>query len=263
MQLDRDQCESGKESSVAIDSEYKDVVVELPSEKLKNEESSASSTTNDGKIKFYQSHPGDDYSSFSESEEEEAICSSFSKNVSLKQESSSKPMVKKTKTNISKSKEFKTQRSRTKSNSEGLIVLYIQMKLCDFTLRHWLDIRNKEIFEKKADLNEHLCNNIFRQIISGVDYIHSRSIIHRDLKPGNIFLLKETMQVKIGDFGLACLAGHDDYTVKPESPHLDQNKTFVLPPMANVGGEHTKGVGTSLYASPEQLSRKNYDNKVF
>ena len=29
--------------------------------------------------------------------------------------------------------------------------------------------------------------------------------LYRDLKPGNIFLLKETMQVKIGDFGLACL----------------------------------------------------------
>lgn len=43
---------------------------------------------------------------------------------------------------------------------------------------------------------------LFRQIIYGVDFLHSHSICHRDLKPENI-LLDENNNVKIGDFGFA------------------------------------------------------------
>jgi serine/threonine protein kinase len=40
------------------------------------------------------------------------------------------------------------------------------------------------------------------QLITGVDYCHSRRIIHRDLKPQNI-LVTEDKVIKIADFGLA------------------------------------------------------------
>jgi serine/threonine protein kinase len=42
---------------------------------------------------------------------------------------------------------------------------------------------------------------IFKSIVEGLIYIHSKGIIHRDLKPSNIFINKHL--VKIGDFGLA------------------------------------------------------------
>ncbi|RNA29188.1 eukaryotic translation initiation factor 2-alpha kinase 2 [Brachionus plicatilis] len=79
-------------------------------------------------------------------------------------------------------------------NMQNSIVLYIQMKLCDFTLKEWIQSRNESIFSKDLVINS-----------DGVEYLHSRDIIHRDLKPGNIFMIKDTFQIKIGDFGLACL----------------------------------------------------------
>ena len=162
-----------------------------------------------------------------------------------------------------------------KESKKCYLVLYIQMKLCDFTLKNWLKKRNDEYFNGSLDerLNENTCSNIFRQILSGVDYLHSKSIIHRDLKPGNIFLLKETMQVKIGDFGLACLdrlknslitSNHPylDVLASPEQSKLQVKKTTSYLSIKKSANEHTRGVGTSLYASPEQLSGKFYDNKV-
>ena len=50
--------------------------------------------------------------------------------------------------------------------------------------------------------SENLARHYFREIVEGVQYLHSQSIIHRDLKPENI-LLDDQGHVKICDFGFA------------------------------------------------------------
>lgn len=73
---------------------------------------------------------------------------------------------------------------------ENVMVLYIQMKLCDCTLKDWLEKRNEQIACKEVSLDGTIGFNIFRQILSGVEYIHSVNIIHRDLKVSGPIVLE-------------------------------------------------------------------------
>lgn len=116
--------------------------------------------------------------------------------------------------------------------------IYIQMELCDLTLRNYITNRTS------IDLKK--INNIFIQIVDALEYIHDNNIIHRDLKPENIFLKNNI--VKIGDFGLArhyktdIIISESDNSIVPISS--DKLLTF--------------GIGTSIYASPEQLQDYKY-----
>uniref|UniRef100_A0A3B3ZIQ2 Eukaryotic translation initiation factor 2-alpha kinase 1 n=1 Tax=Periophthalmus magnuspinnatus TaxID=409849 RepID=A0A3B3ZIQ2_9GOBI len=125
------------------------------------------------------------------------------------------------------------------------LMLYIQMQLCERSLKDWISERNAEPKLQPcpfAHIDSERTLNILKNIIDGVEYIHSRGIMHRDLKPRNIFLHGHDCHVRIGDFGLAC----NDLIV-------DGHK--------NSDSAHTTGVGTFVYASPEQLEGSHYDSK--
>lgn len=64
---------------------------------------------------------------------------------------------------------------------------------------------NGELFDylvARRHLSEDVAMKFFRQIIYGLDYLHTHAICHRDLKPENI-LLDENDNIKIADFGFA------------------------------------------------------------
>ncbi|KAH7729133.1 CBN-CHK-1 protein [Aphelenchoides avenae] len=44
----------------------------------------------------------------------------------------------------------------------------------------------------------------FRQLIDGLEYIHSKGVVHRDVKLDNLLLTKQDV-LKISDFGMAAL----------------------------------------------------------
>ncbi|KAL6050799.1 hypothetical protein STEG23_015337, partial [Scotinomys teguina] len=72
--------------------------------------------------------------------------------------------------------------------------LFIQMEFCDQgTLEQWLENENR----KKTDKD--LLLELFKQITTGVDYIHSKGLIHRDLK---MSLLDYGKEVDIFALGL-------------------------------------------------------------
>ncbi|NWR68159.1 E2AK1 kinase, partial [Bucorvus abyssinicus] len=139
---------------------------------------------------------------------------------------------------------------------EYRLMLHIQMQLCEISLWDWIVDRNKRCNERTEETSSpyHLVDvrwtmNIFQELLEGVCYIHSMGVMHRDIKPRNIFLHGSDHHVKIGDFGLACkdlLWDDADQQFKTERIN---------------GLTHTSGVGTCLYASPEQLQGSHYDFK--
>ncbi|CAH9103149.1 unnamed protein product [Cuscuta europaea] len=98
-------------------------------------------------------------------------------------------------------------------------------------------VKGGELFNivAKGRLKEEVARKYFQQLISAVDFCHSRCVYHRDLKPENL-LVDENGDLKVSDFGLSALAG---------SRHQD-------------GLLHTT-CGTPAYVAPEVIARKGYD----
>uniref|UniRef100_A0A8U7PB15 Eukaryotic translation initiation factor 2-alpha kinase 1 n=1 Tax=Corvus moneduloides TaxID=1196302 RepID=A0A8U7PB15_CORMO len=141
------------------------------------------------------------------------------------------------------------------------LMLHIQMQLCEISLWDWIVDRNKRCNKRSEDTSSpyHLVDvrwttKIFQEVVEGVCYIHSMGVMHRDIKPRNIFLHGSDHQVKIGDFGLACKdLLWDDADQRFQTERINGKRINGL--------THTSGVGTCLYASPEQLQGSHYDFK--
>lgn len=112
-------------------------------------------------------------------------------------------------------------------------VLYIQMELCNESLKDYLMRRNYS----GQTINFEYEKECISGIINGLKYIHNNDILHRDLNPNNIFL-DQNMKPKIGDFGLA---------VKIEQPDNAQLMS--------------SGLGVSLYMPPEYKNENIYVKK--
>lgn len=81
-------------------------------------------------------------------------------------------------------------------------------------------------------LPETVARTYFHQLLTALDYLHSRNLYHRDIKPENI-LLGSDFQLKLGDFGFA----------KAKEDHVDLMSTEC---------------GTAFYVAPEVLRGEKY-----
>ncbi|GAB6020087.1 Chromosomal serine/threonine-protein kinase jil-1 [Chamberlinius hualienensis] len=64
-----------------------------------------------------------------------------------------------------------------------------------------------ERIRRKAKFTETEASNILRQLVSGVNYMHSQDVVHRDLKPENLLFDDDSdgTLIKVVDFGFARL----------------------------------------------------------
>lgn len=98
-------------------------------------------------------------------------------------------------------------------------------------------VRGGELFNRiaKGRLREDAARMYFQQLISAIDFCHSRGVYHRDLKPENL-LLDEDGNLKVTDFGLSAFSEH----------------------LRHDGLLHTT-CGTPAYVAPEVIGKKGYD----
>lgn len=87
--------------------------------------------------------------------------------------------------------------------------VYVLLELCSNQTLN-------DLVKKRGRLQEIEAKCFTLQIIDAVDYLHkNKRVIHRDLKLGNLFLHSSNdnesqMEIKLGDFGLACQLKSDD-----------------------------------------------------
>ncbi|MBN3272646.1 DAPK3 kinase, partial [Polyodon spathula] len=91
-----------------------------------------------------------------------------------------------------------------------------------------------ELFDflaEKESLTEEEATQFLKQILDGVQYLHSKSIAHFDLKPENIMLLDKNVpspRIKLIDFGLA-----HQITAGNEFKNIFGTPEFVAPEIVN------------------------------
>ncbi|EGV65296.1 serine/threonine protein kinase [Yamadazyma tenuis] len=119
-------------------------------------------------------------------------------------------------------------------------------------------VNSGELFQRiinKSKLREDETKGLFKQLLSGLLYLHENNIIHRDIKPENILLditpRRSSEQVQTGPWD------HDEYDIRVKIADFGLAKFIGELKFTNTL------CGTPAYVAPEILSdQRNYSTKA-
>ena len=96
-------------------------------------------------------------------------------------------------------------------------------------------------FCESGDLNKEVSEEVMRQIMCGINYLHGKDIVHRDVKPGKILVEPEDPFVmKLTDFAVSkCL-----------DPEIETSAM-------------SSNVGTNAFKAPEFFMRNEMKKIVY
>ena len=87
--------------------------------------------------------------------------------------------------------------------------IYVILDLCEETLREHVHSQTAE------HLKEH-GQRMVKEILTGLEFLHSEGILHRDLKPSNV-LVDVAGHMRLADFGISRVLNEDETSVQTDA----------------------------------------------
>ncbi|CAD8098248.1 unnamed protein product [Paramecium sonneborni] len=111
-------------------------------------------------------------------------------------------------------------------------------------------IKGKEMFEVINELghySENVAKELFKQLLSAIEYMHRNGICHRDLKPNNILCVQNKNQIKVTDFNVSKFS--DSYKEFGDLKEIEKIEMWTY-------------TGTVAFSAPEIFTGEGYNQMV-
>ncbi|CAD8108082.1 unnamed protein product [Paramecium sonneborni] len=111
-------------------------------------------------------------------------------------------------------------------------------------------IQGKEMFEVINDsghYSEDDAKELFKQLLSAIEYMHRHGICHRDLKPNNILCLQDKKQIKVTDFNVSKFS--DSYKLFGDLKDTEKIEMWTY-------------TGTVAFSAPEIFTGEGYKQQI-